>query len=192
MLLNSIKNIITSAQSTSKRTFKIDENVILGALRTQKLELEDIEQLFKLIEAQGESTRFINVQVELYTNHKNYEKAFLCLLQSPVQRERVFDWIDEYLQLTEHQPTEKELLKKVIRFQMPQLVKMEVEMAAKREVLKLPENMVKGLDIISELQMQGYQATPCYQSLLIMASQFPSNSDWESLVFDELANAQEV
>ena len=51
MLLNSIKNVITSAQNSSKRTFKIDENVILGALRTQKLELEDIEQLFKLIEA---------------------------------------------------------------------------------------------------------------------------------------------
>ena len=43
MLLSALKNVISSVQDSSKRSSKIDENVILGALRTQELELEDIE-----------------------------------------------------------------------------------------------------------------------------------------------------
>ena len=72
---------------------------------------------------------------------------------------------------------------------MLEIIKLEVDLASKREKVELPAKMLKGLDIIEELLMLGYQATPCYQSLLIMASQFSSVSDWHHLICDELANS---
>ena len=63
----------------------MDEKILLGALRTIQLKLTDIEILFKLIADHPEKSKFINLQIELFENHKNYIEAFKCLLQSKSQ-----------------------------------------------------------------------------------------------------------
>lgn len=58
LLLKALKNAIT-ARNGSK--FTVDESVILGALKSRQLELQDIEVLFKLIEEQQDKHMLINV-----------------------------------------------------------------------------------------------------------------------------------
>ena len=78
-MLSALKNAITARNGTK---FTVDELIILGALKSRQLDLTDIEVLFKLIEEQSDKHNLINVQIELYTNHRDYVQAFKCLLKS--------------------------------------------------------------------------------------------------------------
>jgi hypothetical protein len=54
------KNVITS-RNPAKSSFTVDEEIIIGALRSFSLQLEDIEVLFKMIEEQPDRNSFLNV-----------------------------------------------------------------------------------------------------------------------------------
>lgn len=64
---------------------RVDETLVIGALRAKQLKKEDIEKIFKIIEGQPETSAFINIQIELYESRKDYVRAFKCLIQSKTQ-----------------------------------------------------------------------------------------------------------
>ena len=67
-------------KSNPESTSRIDEQVLLGALRSRQLAADDINELFALIQSHKNQHSFINVQIELYLNKQDYVQAFKCLL----------------------------------------------------------------------------------------------------------------
>jgi len=76
---------------------RVDETLIIGALRAKELKREDIDKIHKIIKDQPETSAFINIQIELHESLKNYVDAFKCLLLSKTQQMRVFDWLNHSL-----------------------------------------------------------------------------------------------
>jgi hypothetical protein len=82
IVLKAIENQLQPRQTgiTSLQNYRVDETLVIGALRAKELKKEDIDRVHKIIKDQPETSAFINIQIELHESLNNYVDAFKCLL----------------------------------------------------------------------------------------------------------------
>lgn len=146
-----------------------------------------------MIEEHPDKQSFINVQIELYTNHKNYVQAFKCLLQSKSQQERVFSWINEFIEELQHDQEQCDSLKVAVKVHMYDIATLEIELSKEKQKEKalLPLKIQSG-ENIAEKYLARDSDLFCKGTVGLIETYFSDGDYLQNLITKDFADLDKV